>query len=121
MSTVNGKAIKHAYTTCAEVEHVASGAEQKLANLKLPLTLRAGAVWIETSGLPVANSYDNRRTGTKITLMRKSTGWVMVNAERVTLYKEGGGAGKLVLTRHQYDEAAKRLLAGIEVLETETA
>ena len=112
---VNGKATRHAFTDFSEVEDVADFAELKLAELKLPKNLRAGAIWSETSGSPVANAYKGNRLGTKITLERISTGWALVSIKQATLHKEGGGVGHLALTRHQYDEAAKRVMAGVTV------
>ena len=121
LHAVNGSAEKHTYTSLNEIEAVAAMAEEKLASLKLPLSLRVGSVWVDTSGSSVANSYNNTRIGTKITMMRKSSGWALTAIDAATLYKEGGGGGKLLLTQTQYDEAAKRLLAGIAIMKNAEA
>lgn len=117
LRAVNGKFVKHACTEFDGVLHRAACAEERLESIKLPKALRAGAVWTSTSGMPVANSYGSNRTGTRVTLLRKLNGWYLVKIEQVTIYKEGGGPGKLSLTREQHHEAAKRLMAGVTIID----
>jgi hypothetical protein len=115
LATVNGRAVKHAYTTYAQIAAIATEAEVKLDSLKLPLSLRTGAEWVQTSGAEVSSSYKNVRQGTRVTLTRRTGGWTL-KANPANVYTKGGGKGKLSLTQDQLDAAAERLLAGINVL-----
>ena len=121
LHAVNGKARAHAYTDFAEIVRLAEVAEQALAELGLPVKLRAGAAWSEASGSEVANAYNSRRDGTAVRLERRSTGWVLASAARVTLYKEGGGKGRLSLTQAQADEATHRFQSRFSVIPPVTA
>lgn len=108
LHAVNGKSRTHTYTELTEIVRLAERAEDALAKVGLPLKLRTGAAWTETSGDEVANAYKNNRAGTAVRLERRSTGWVLASAAKVTLYKEGGGMGRLSLTQTQADEATRR-------------
>ena len=115
LSFVNGGAVKHAYTTYAQIHALASEAEYELDCLKLPLSLRSGAVWTQTSGKAVSKSYGNLRDGTRVKLTRRSTGWIL-EATAATVFISGGGKGKLSLTKAQLDAAIERIMARISVL-----
>ena len=41
----------------------------------------------------------------------------LVKIEKITIYKEGGGPGKLALTREQHREAARQLMAGVAIID----
>jgi hypothetical protein len=116
LHAINGKARAHAYTDLAEIVRLAEAAECALVALGLPKKLRTGAAWSDTSGSAVANAYDNRRDGTTVRLERRSTGWVLASAAKVTLYKEGGGQGRLSLTQAQADEATRRFQSQFHIL-----
>lgn len=109
LKAVNGTAIQHAYTEFYELNSLALQAEAKLAQF-LNVKDRAGAAWTETSGAKVDKSYKNPRTATRVRLERKSGGWYLVGATKVTINEAGGGAGILTLTKAQ-DEAARAKFA----------
>lgn len=104
----NGRSTAHAYTTFGEIADVASGAEKALAGLMLKKDF-SGAVWRETSGGSVPNSYKGIRNGTAITIERRSAAWYLVSVSQVSLFKAGGGAGRLQLTTEQDAAAVAKL------------
>lgn len=116
LHAVNGKSRAHTYTKLAEIARLAERAEVALVELGLPYKLRTGAAWSETSGDEVANAYNSRRDGTAVRLERRSTGWVLVSATKVTLYKEGGGKGRLSLTQAQADEVTRRFQSQFHII-----
>ena len=109
--SVNGRAEQHAYTTYSEVGNLAEAAEAKLEKLGIPKGMRPKAQWLETSGSSVANAYAKKastRKATSVALIRKASGWFLIYASSVLIYKEGGGPGRLLLTQEQASEAVKR-------------
>lgn len=102
---INGRSEAHAYTTFREIESVAAEAEKTLGELLLKRDF-AGAMWRETSGTAVPNSYNGTRNGTSIVIERRSSAWYLVAIAQVPLYTNGGGRGRLTLTAGQ-DAAAK--------------
>lgn len=98
LKEVNGKAKRHTFTTYSEIEQLAVQAEKKLENL-LNKKDRQGVVYTETSGDPVSSSYDNTRLGTYVELLRRSECWFLSKIKSVTLTTNGGGKGKLYLTK----------------------
>lgn len=115
LAAVNGRASAHAFTSFEEVADLAASAEEAIADLNIPKTARAGAVWYQTSGAAVANAYKGTRQGTSVKLVRRTSGWHLEAAASATLYKEGGGAGRLHLTPTQRNEAVRRFEAGFSV------
>jgi hypothetical protein len=116
LKSINGRSDAHCYTTFGEVFDLTESAEQKLDGLFLPTSLHKGAVWKETSGGKVANSYKGiTRNATRITIERRSTGWFLVDVAQASIFKQGGGAGRLTLTAEQAKEAAARFASQFSV------
>lgn len=116
LKNANGKAFDHAFTTFEDVEAVAHKAEKKLEALGLPLKSRAGAKWVETSGEAVNGSYKFARKATTVHLIRRTAGWYLASAEQATIYKEGGKAQKIQVTKKQEAEIVERIRVQIDVL-----
>lgn len=109
LKAVNGSCANHAYTSFADVQELAECAEQNLEGLGLPIAQRKGAMWAKTSGGKVANSYKGiTRNATTVKLERRASGWFMVDAHQTSIFKQGGGAGILTLTKAQAYEATSR-------------
>ena len=107
---VNGRAEQHAYTYYSEVEELAEVAEAKLEKLGIPKGMRPKAQWLEVSGGKVPSAYAKKastRKATSVSLLRKASGWFLIYASSVPIYKEGGGPGRLLLTQEQASEAIK--------------
>ena len=120
LKAVNGKAEAHAYTTFGEIDSLAAAAEAKLEALGLPKSShRCGALWTETSGSAVSNSYAKKafgRAATRVRLQRRPSGWYLVGAVATTIGASGGGKGELILSAEQDAEAVRRLRAGYYVV-----
>jgi hypothetical protein len=104
LAKVNGKAEQHAFTTFNEINTIREDAETTLAGLLLKKDF-PGTICILTSGYPVSNSYGNSRKATKVTIVRRTTGWFLTEVESVTINVYGGGRAKYWLTKEQ-DQAA---------------
>lgn len=107
LKQVNGRAEQHAYTTFREIECLAAAAEKRLLDLVYKKDA-PGAVYCETSGGRVPNSYRSTRNGTSVRLERKTAGWYLADVSQTTIYQDGGGDGVLILTPGQ-DAAAVAL------------
>ena len=122
LKSVNGRAHDHAYTDSSEIEYLADKAEAELERLGLPKTFRAGAIYRETSGNRVSNSYARKcffRAATSVTLERRSTGWFLANVQRVDVGQQGCGEGRLSLTTAQSAEALVRFIRQYDVIKAE--
>jgi hypothetical protein len=104
LAAVNGRATAHAYTSFEDVEGEAEYAEKTIARLVGNKKVMVGAKLLTTSGDSVANAYKNKRQGTALALAYKTTGWHLISASTVTLYKEGGRR-QVMLTKEQSDKA----------------
>ena len=105
---VNGKAREHAYTTLTEIEALARRAEKQLESLGIAKTRRAGARRSDTSGAAMPNAYNKKcriRKATLVRLERRATGWFLVDARSVEVWQQGGGPGRLAITKEQEAEA----------------
>jgi hypothetical protein len=109
LAAVNGKATAHAWTTFGDIDYLARVAEVKLLDLVGSQKAAVGASFRATSGSKVANSYKYSRSGTAVTLERRSTGWFLVHAAEQTLYPNTGGDRRLVLTQAQDAKAVEVL------------
>lgn len=117
LKAVNGHSRAHTYTEFSEIEHLVNCAEEELAELDIPKTQRTGAVWYQTSGSAVANSYyGNQRNATTVKLERKRSGWYLAAVSSATVYKEGGGRGKLYLPKKVAELALARFSEKLNVL-----
>lgn len=111
LKEVNGRAYDHAYTEFSEVQRLADEAENYLSSIGLPIGMRSGAEWHETSGSAVSNAYARKaftRRATAVTLSRKSSSWYLVSVKGVDIRKDGGGSGVMTLTPAQDVEAIRR-------------
>ena len=108
LETVNGRSKAHAYTTFGEIESIAKNTEEFLYEFLTKADF-SGAEYVVASGDPVANSYNNKRNGTEVTLRRGSSAWYLVEARQVELGTNGGGRGFLRMTRKQDQIARDRV------------
>lgn len=106
---INGGACRHCYTSAGELISMATGADSMLAGLLFKKDF-AGALWSETSGGKVANSYKYSRKATWVAIERRSTAWYLIAAGSTQVSANGGGAGVLTLTPAQ-DTAARAKFA----------
>ncbi len=112
LKAVNGRACQHAYTAYLDLEVMAEAAEKRLEKMGLPKSRRSGAAWSETSGAAVSNSYAKKgfsRPATSVRLERRSSAWYLVSAIATTIGQQGGGAGRLILTKAQDEEVVRNL------------
>jgi hypothetical protein len=109
LAAVNGKATAHAWTYFGEIDYLARVAEKQLLDLIGSQKAAVGAAFRATSGSKVANAYKYTRSGTAVTLERRSTGWFLVHAAEETLYPNTGGDRRLILTQAQDAKAVEVL------------
>ena len=118
LKEVNGNAKLHTYTDYHEVAAMATMVEQKLSRF-LPKKAWKGAKWVETSGSAVSNAYSKKafgpRPATTLTLEYRASGWFLVGIHKASVYQDGGGDGRLHLTRLQADEAVARFSSSFTV------
>jgi hypothetical protein len=108
LAAVNGRATQHVFKRMSEIEWLAASAERKLDALKVPKFMRAGAEWVETSGAEVSSAYakkNSTRKATTVQIARKSSAWYVTRILAGEVYKEGGGPGRLILTKEQAAKA----------------
>ena len=108
LAAVNGRATTHTFTSFGEVQSMAAIAESKLNALSIPKAMRKNAVWSETSGAAVTNAYAKKsstRAANWVRLERRSADWFLTNVGKTEVYKEGGGPGRLTLTKEQAAKA----------------
>jgi hypothetical protein len=115
LASVNGKATAHTWTTFGDIEYLALVAEKQLLDLVGSQKAAVGARFNATSGGKVANAYKYARSGTSVTIERRSTGWFLIEASEATLYADGGGARRLTLTAEQDKRAVELFRAGYSV------
>jgi hypothetical protein len=115
LKSVNGKAEQHAYTDFRDIARIVDAAEKRLQEVGIPKKQRKGAVVYSTSGGTVPNSYKYSRKATTIKLERKSTGWFLVSAGMIEIYKDGGGT-RICLTEQQKQKGTSEFLKKIEQL-----
>lgn len=82
---VNGRAHSFTITQFDEVEELAAEAERKLANILIKQD-RVGASATATGAGPSAKSYKHPVATTQLNLLRRSTGWFLVEAARVDVF-----------------------------------
>ena len=120
LDAVNGKAWNHTFSTYKEIANLASDAETRVVGLVGSQKAAVGAVLKAVSGQKVANSYKYTRTGTRVYIERRSTGWFLIDIVSEILYANQGGARVLTLTPAQDEKAievlrAEYLIAPVEV------
>ena len=98
----NDLAIAHTYST-EDVFRLALDAEGKLRRFGLSKKDMRGAEVSAVSSENVSNSYARkgwRRAATRVLLVRRSTGWFIVRADRIDVGQTGGGV-RFILTSKQ--------------------
>lgn len=104
LAEVNGRATAHTFTTFSEIDGMAKAAEKRLETLSIPKAMRKSATWLEISGACVTSAYAKKcrtRAATAVQIERRGAEWFLVAVSRTEIYKEGGGPGKLTLTKEQ--------------------
>ncbi len=109
LASVNGKALSHTFNTFGDIDYLARVAEVRVTDLVGSQKAAVGAEFRATSGSKVANAYKYSRSGTAVTLERRSTGWFLVHAAEQTLYPNTGGDRRLILTQAQDAKAVEVL------------
>lgn len=84
---VNGKATKHTFTSWRDLRAIAIESEKQLVSSGVSLKARVGCTVTATSGGSVASAYKYSRECTRVTLKRGSSGWYLIDASRVSIYK----------------------------------
>lgn len=107
LRAVNGRATAHAFSTYSEIAHLAQAAEKALQQLQLAPRDRVGAAYTCVSGASVANAYKYARTGTRVTLRRRTGGWYLAEIESAMIYAQGGALPRLTLTSQQHAKAVE--------------
>lgn len=115
LKAVNANRTEHTYTDFVEVDAMATRAEEELSSLSLPIKMRPGARWDETSGASVPSKYRYTRDATSISLERRPAGWYIVGISAARIYQRGGGPGILTLTVSQSTEVTKRFRSQFRV------
>ena len=87
---INLKSTAHTYTQFDQIEELIVDAEKRLTNLLVAKKYFVGARFNATSGYAVGNAYKYSRDATCVTLIRKPTGWYLVDAVSTKVYKDGG-------------------------------
>ena len=93
----NGRATAHTFTTFAEIDALARRGEERMQDLGIPKSARAGATYERASGGPVAKGYKSTRVITHVQLQRKTAGWYLVSVAVNTAWPNGY-CGKTGLT-----------------------
>lgn len=119
LDAVNGKAWNHAFTTYSEIAKIAAQAETRVVGLVGSQKAAVGAVMQAVSGQKVANSYKYTRTGTRVYIERRSTGWFLIDIVSEILYANQGGARVLTLTPAQDAKAIEVLRASYLIAQVE--
>ena len=110
LSSVNGKATAHTFTTAHEIIDLAERAESTLFYLLARKADMKGAVITATSGgSSLPNSYKYSRVVTHVKIERRSSSWWLVEIESGSLSTNQQGGVHLTLTKEQ-DERAVEVL-----------
>ena len=79
LKVVNGRAVRHAFTTYGEVAMVARDAESILDNLSVLKADRPGVTVTMVSGQKLPSSYKYNPIRTVIALVRRTAGWYLTD------------------------------------------
>ena len=85
LNAVNGKAKKHTITDAEDVDSFAYDVEWDLRNRGVTLKAMRGVIAIFTPAGPRAASYRYKAETTRIDIERRSSGWYLINVERVPI------------------------------------
>lgn len=100
LDTIQGRAFAE-ILTASEVVQLAATAESALETAGIAATYRPGSIFCWTPSGPSANAYKYGRDGTSVALERKSSGWQMIRAFRITVWPKQRGRQVLTLTPTQ--------------------
>lgn len=98
LKNVNGRATTHSFTKAAEIIKCAEQAEAATKALLASQKESVGVSATFESGDQVANAYNNMRTGTRVMLMRRTSGWFIVDMQSFQMYRDGGHSMRLFFT-----------------------
>lgn len=87
--------------TAKDVIDLAAAAESAMDNTGIAASYRQGATFSSTPSGPSANAYKYGRVGTAVVLERKSRGWSLIRAIRVTVWPKQRGRDVLTITPAQ--------------------
>jgi hypothetical protein len=119
LGAANGRATMFTLSTREALE-VAVWAEDRLADLQVPLGARAGTVVHATSAGPSAASYKYAAIGTKISFRRDTKGsWTLTAADQIKVYPKSTGKRWLVVTPVAREAIIENAMKGILVHEDE--
>lgn len=100
LDTLQGRAYADVLTADDVMNH-ANAAERSLESAGIAPSYRIGASFSVSPSGPSANAYKYSRDGTVIQLERKSRGWLLVRAFRVTVWPRQRGRQVLTMTFQQ--------------------
>ena len=98
---INGRKIEHVFTKYYEIEQVAEKAQIALDALISAKKNQTKAVYRTYSGGNVPNAYKYARTVTKLTIVKKSTGWHIQHICNFSTHDKTACKGYLSLTPTQ--------------------
>jgi hypothetical protein len=105
LAIVNGRHTQHTFADYLDVRLCVQKAEAKLHELIPAAKYHVGAQAVCISGAPVPKTYKYRRTGTRIRLERRASGWFLTEVEPVNLWQRDGGTVRVYLTAEQNEKA----------------
>jgi hypothetical protein len=90
-------------------------AETELYLLDLAPSSRTGATYTHHAGGPSANAYKYRQGCTQVQLVRKTDGWHLLQASRVSVYPKQSALNNLTLTQIQAARALAKFKSSFSV------
>ncbi|MDD2934788.1 MAG: hypothetical protein PHO76_12975 [Methylotenera sp.] len=119
LDVANGKSTSHTLHNANLILKMVEIQEESASDL-LGKSNLSGVRYIYQSGLEVTKSYDHKRRGTQLTLVRKSKNWFLTNVQSIDLYQQAGKS-QLMLTENQVQIAIKKFVksAGFGVQSSE--
>ena len=87
---INLKSTAHTYTRFDQIEALVEDAESRLTGLLKSKKHFTGAIFDASSGVSVPSSYKYSRDATRVTLVRKGSGWYLADAVSAVIYHAGG-------------------------------
>jgi len=122
LSKVNGRASEHVFKCFSQIDELASLAEEQLDRMEIPISKRAHALYVACSGKRVANRYKYSRVATRVVLQRRTKGWYLEvdHISQISIYCDGGGKNRLIITESQDAIAIEKLRKYYETYKRET-
>ncbi len=91
-----------------KVTEIAQYAEKKLEKLEVPIKERVGAEFYFCPQGPSAMSYKYGQGATDVRMIRKSTGWFVVEINRTKVYPKKKASNTLIVTAKQKEIAISK-------------